>query len=155
MSITNSSYLLKTIYLTIHPSAHNICFWAFMYWVLTLHCCLCWLCEQWDEQEVDEVDERQHVVPEQTCYSKKKAEKMSNIVSLMPTDKQQTALRPKSEPLLQHRLITSGRNSTKMVRFKALRSYRVLQHPRRTLTRPAAASSDLHLHHLTFHSNNV
>lgn len=32
---------------------------------LTLHCCACGLRKQWNEQEVDEVDEGQGIVPEQ------------------------------------------------------------------------------------------
>ncbi len=40
---------------------------------LTLHCCACWLCEKWNKQEVEEVDEGQDIVPEQaSCRNKEK-----------------------------------------------------------------------------------
>lgn len=38
---------------------------------LTLHCCACGLREEWNKQEVDEVDEGQGIVPEQaSCRNK-------------------------------------------------------------------------------------
>lgn len=38
---------------------------------LTLHCCACGLWEEWNKQEIDEVDEGQDVVPEQaSCRNK-------------------------------------------------------------------------------------
>lgn len=39
---------------------------------LTLHCCACWLWEEWNEQEIDEVDEGQDVVPEKASCGEKK-----------------------------------------------------------------------------------
>lgn len=38
---------------------------------LTLHCCACGFCKQWNKQEIDEVDEGQGIVPEQaSCRDK-------------------------------------------------------------------------------------
>lgn len=40
---------------------------------LTLHCCACGLREEWNKQEIDEVDEGQGIVPEQaSCREKKR-----------------------------------------------------------------------------------
>lgn len=45
---------------------------------LTLHCCACWLCEEWNKQEIDEVDEGQGIVPEQaSCKQKHKYNELS------------------------------------------------------------------------------
>lgn len=48
---------------------------------LTLHCCFGGFWEQWDEQEVDEVDEGQGIVPEQTRCNTIRQQVPSQIIN--------------------------------------------------------------------------
>lgn len=45
---------------------------------LTLHCCACGLWEEWNKQEVDEVDEGQGIVPEQASCRNKSTEQLTS-----------------------------------------------------------------------------
>lgn len=49
---------------------------------LTLHCCACRLWEEWNKQEIDEVDEGQDIVPEQASCRDKDRKLTSSIMCL-------------------------------------------------------------------------
>lgn len=53
-----------------HSQSHRTCE-ASKRVTLTLHCCACGFCEEWNKEEIDEVDKGQGIVPEQaSCRNK-------------------------------------------------------------------------------------